>query len=237
MSLIMSGMGYCNNTPWGLPANQLNHLQKILNAAACIVTRGNSQYITSVLKSLHCLPISNTNRLSLTQYVYKLYHNASNETSYPMQSISFSLILFPEPTNHLWFQRAHTHKNSLCTNSSHSAAPTLWNRLPGTLLNSEDCFSGGSRFFFQLLSHLSPSQELFSQSLLHPSPHSSLHAPFLHHVSQGQWACGCLNGVKLCYPSILRSWWAQLDMLTVSETLPAYMSMVRAQIILTFLLN
>ena len=160
MSLIMSRMGYCNNTPWGLPANQLNHLQKILNAAACIVTRGNSQYITSVLKSLHCLPISNTNRLSLTQYVYKLYHNASNETSYPMQSISFSLILFPEPTNHLWFQRAHTHKNSLCTNSSHSAAPTLWNRLPGTLLNAEDIVFLAAADFF-------------SNSLVTYPPHSS----------------------------------------------------------------
>ena len=55
----MSRLDYCNSTPWGLPANQLNGLQKIQNAAACIVTRTKSQqHITPVLWSLHWLPVT-----------------------------------------------------------------------------------------------------------------------------------------------------------------------------------
>ena len=59
VSLIMSRLDYCNSALGGLPANQLNHLQKIQNAAACIVTRTKSrEHITPVLQSLHWLPIT-----------------------------------------------------------------------------------------------------------------------------------------------------------------------------------
>ena len=55
VSLIMSRLDYCNSALGGLPANQLNHLQKIQNAAACIVTRTKSrEHITPVLRSMHC---------------------------------------------------------------------------------------------------------------------------------------------------------------------------------------
>ena len=56
VSLIMSKLDFCNSTLWGFPANQLNHLQKIQNAAACIVTRTKSwDCITPVL---YWLPVS-----------------------------------------------------------------------------------------------------------------------------------------------------------------------------------
>ena len=59
VSLIMSKLDFCNSTLWGFPANQLNHLQKIQNAAACIVTRTKSWgHITPLLQSLHWLPVT-----------------------------------------------------------------------------------------------------------------------------------------------------------------------------------
>ena len=59
VSLIMPRLDYCNSTLWGLPANQLHRLQKIQNAAACIVTRTKSrEHITPVLRSMHWLPVT-----------------------------------------------------------------------------------------------------------------------------------------------------------------------------------
>ena len=117
----------------------------------------------------------------------------------------------------------------------HSAVlwSTLWNRLPGTLLNAEDIvfLAAADFFFFNSLVTYPPHSSLPSHSCISLLTVPST-LPFSTMFPQGQWACGCLNGVKLCYPSILRSWWALLDMLTLSETLLAYMSMVRAQIIL-----
>ena len=59
VSLIMFRLGYYNSGLLSLPANQLKCLQKIQNAAACIVTRTKSQqHITPVLWSLHWLPVT-----------------------------------------------------------------------------------------------------------------------------------------------------------------------------------
>ena len=147
-----------------------------------------------------------------------------------MQSTSFSLILFPEPTNHLWFEREHTHTKN--TTRVHKFIPQccahpLEQVARHTAKCRKHCFSGGSWIFFNSLVTYPPHRSSFPSHsciplLTVPSP-----LPLSIMFPQGQWACGCLHAVKLCYSSILRSRRARLDMLTLSETLLAYMSMVR----------
>ena len=96
--------------------------------------------------------------------------------------------------------------------SLHNAMPTLRNRLPDTLQSAEDI----APFQYQLKCYQfsiswnvisSVSVEMFSHPpassppSLEPFPHSSLPpppTPFVHHLHQVHWACGCLHGVKLC---------------------------------------
>ena len=107
VSFIMSRHDCCNSTLWGLPANQLNCLQKTQNAASCIVTRTKSrEHITPVLQSLHWLPVTkriDNKILCLTfQCVYK------TAPQYPQEPVSqynpslFSPLLFPVQTERLW---------------------------------------------------------------------------------------------------------------------------------------
>ena len=71
----MSRLHYCNSTLWGLPANQLNHLQKTQNASARIVTRTKSrEHITSVLRSLHWLPVNKRIKSKIFCLTYQCVH-------------------------------------------------------------------------------------------------------------------------------------------------------------------
>ena len=59
IATISSRLDYCNSTFWGLPAYQIQRLQKIQNSAARIVSRTNlTDHITPVLNDLHWLPIT-----------------------------------------------------------------------------------------------------------------------------------------------------------------------------------
>ena len=78
MSLIMSRLDYRNSTLWGLPANQLNHLQKIHNIAAHIVTRTKSrEHITPVLRSLNWLPVIKWTEYKITCFKYQCVHETA----------------------------------------------------------------------------------------------------------------------------------------------------------------
>ena len=57
-NLISSKLYYCNSLLIELPETQINHLQRIQNSAACIVSRRpRHEHITPVLENLHWLPV------------------------------------------------------------------------------------------------------------------------------------------------------------------------------------
>ncbi len=57
-SFVSSRLDYCNSTLCGLPEVDLNKLQCVQNAAACLVTRTKKHdHITPVLVELHWLPV------------------------------------------------------------------------------------------------------------------------------------------------------------------------------------
>ena len=105
-SFIHSRLNYCNSLFYGLPNYSINHLQKVQNSAARIVTRSVcSSHITPVLKSLHWLPFnyrinfkicSITHRtLSLHEPHYPSSLSSFRSNSHSLRSSSFSPLLLP----------------------------------------------------------------------------------------------------------------------------------------------
>jgi len=57
-SLVLTRLDYCNSVLVGLPANLLNRLQAVINAAARLICSARkSEHITSILMDLHWLRI------------------------------------------------------------------------------------------------------------------------------------------------------------------------------------
>jgi len=57
-ALVLSGLDYCNSVLFGLPANLIQCLQSVQNAAARLIFRiRRSEHITPALISLHWLRI------------------------------------------------------------------------------------------------------------------------------------------------------------------------------------
>ena len=132
-SLIHSRLDYCNSLFYGLPNYSIHRLQKVQNTAARIVTCSvRSSHITTVLKSLHWLPVNYrmnfkifciTHRaLSLHEphYLTSLFSLRSNSLS--LRSSSFSPLLLP-----------YFNKKSHGFRSFSYAAPDLWNHLPNNI--------------------------------------------------------------------------------------------------------
>lgn len=143
------------------------------------------------------LPFSDIQWMEMCHSIYRnlFPHTIHLVLSAPLQSVQ---------TNHLGIQWEHKQK-ALHARSFHSAAPTLWNRLPDTL---RCCIFSAAAAFFFLSTLQSPSclliplaRAVFAQCLLHPSSHNSFPTPLFPHHHQAQWACSCVHGIKLCYAS------------------------------------
>ena len=78
VSVIRSRLDHCNITLWGLSANLLNCVQKIQNAAACIVTRTKSrEHITPVLRPLRWLPVTKRIEYKIPCLTYQWVHKTA----------------------------------------------------------------------------------------------------------------------------------------------------------------
>ena len=136
----------------GLPATQLNHLQKIHNAAAHTVTRTVSGTHHPCPAVIALAPCHQTFEYKIPCLTYQCMHKTAPQHIQELVS--------PNPSCSL-------HSSSLCrlrvsgfsknTNKKHSearpfrnATPTLWNRLPDKLHQAKDI----APFSWQLKSHL-----------------------------------------------------------------------------------
>ena len=110
------------STLLGLPANQLNRLQKIQNAAARIVTRTKSrEHITPVLRPLRWLPVTKRIEYKIPCLTYQWVHKTApqylQELVFPYNP-PYSVCL--SPLCRLNISEFGENTNKKCSEQSHS---------------------------------------------------------------------------------------------------------------------
>lgn len=143
-SLVQSKLDYCNSLYLNLPANKINRLQHIQNAAARAVSNSrNHDHITPILKSLHWLKI----RERIQYKVISLTYN----TIQTGQPLYLRNLLSPQSSTRTRSADAITlsrptvsSRLKIVDRSFKIHAPVLWNSLPSSLRQSSLTNSGRS---------------------------------------------------------------------------------------------
>ena len=132
LSLCISHLDYCNSLLYGLPDSTLNQLQRVQNMGARLVLRRTKRdSITGCLKELHWLPI----RQRIAYKILVLTHKCVNG-----QCPKYLQHLI-QPTTHRrkglrsqkdtgLLLRPRTKLKTFADRSFSIATPTLWNKLP-----------------------------------------------------------------------------------------------------------
>ena len=141
--MITSRVDYCNSLLYGLPATQLNKIQRVLNAAARLVCRSPPYcHITPLMHNLLWLPVNLRVCFKVLLFVFKAIHGIAPSyisdlilvkpnSSYNLRSSSAGILLaFPSRKT----------KRTLCDRSFSVAALTIWNKLPRELRDLEDFY-------------------------------------------------------------------------------------------------
>jgi hypothetical protein len=132
-SVIISRLDFCNSVLYGLPADQLNRLQRIQNCAARLIAKKKKyDHVTPILTDLHWLPVRFRIQYKLAVFAFRHfdgtlppYLSSSLNIYQPRRSLrSSSQMLLTTPRVNL---------KAAGERSFHFSAPAVWNSLPFSL--------------------------------------------------------------------------------------------------------
>jgi len=144
----------CNNSLlYGLPANQLQPLQRIQNTAARLITRSKrNDHITPILCKLHWLPVSKRIIFKTLLLTFKAHNGlAPSYISDLIAPIKCSSIVSLRSSEKNLLQPGPRNKTDFYGDRAFSvAAPKLWNALPQEIRSATSL----SMFKSKLKTHL-----------------------------------------------------------------------------------
>jgi cellulose biosynthesis protein BcsQ len=135
-AFISTKLDYMNSLLYGLPATQLQKLQRLQNTAARVISRtGKFEHITPVLYRLHWLPVKQRINFKILMLTFRALHGQAPGYLSEMLQVY-------EPTrslrsqNELRLVQPMAKLKTFGDRSFSCAAPFLWNRLPTTVRES-----------------------------------------------------------------------------------------------------
>ena len=131
-AFIISRIDYCNSLLYGLPACQLNKMQRVLNAAARLVCKApRYSHVTTLLRELHWLPIRQRVKFKIILFAFKAIHGFAPPYISELISIKAQSAYSLRSANGILLSPSiiKTHK-TLGDRAFQVAAPQLWNALP-----------------------------------------------------------------------------------------------------------
>jgi len=140
VSLVLSRLDYGNATLAGLPGNQLDRLQSVINAAARLVCSARKyEHITPLLRDLHWLPVRERIGFKLAVLVFRCLHGtappylanelcrvADIDARRRLRSATTSALVMPS-----------SHRSTIGDRAFFVAAPYVWNSLPSSVTASQ----------------------------------------------------------------------------------------------------
>jgi len=140
VSLVLSCLDYGNATLAGLPGNQLDKLQSVMNAAARLVCSAQKyEHITPLLHDLHWLRVPEQIEFKLSVLVFRCLHSTALlylaselprvvdvDTRKRLRSSSTSALVTPS-----------SYHTTIGDRAFFVAAPRAWNTMPSSVTASE----------------------------------------------------------------------------------------------------